>query len=126
MVRRMRLEGVVPEGLTLGQISALTQLQKRPGQTNAELARHDRITPQAMSVMVSALVKKGLIARERDGQDGRRHRLSITDAGAEILHTAQKRRTDWLVAELDEKLTPQEQQELAKALEYVSRLAPSS
>jgi DNA-binding MarR family transcriptional regulator len=79
---RSELERVTSiAGLTAIQYTALTALQRHPGITTAELARNSFVRAQSMAEMVSGMVQRGLISRERDPNDGRHYLLSLTAKG---------------------------------------------
>ncbi|MBB2891853.1 MarR family winged helix-turn-helix transcriptional regulator [Flexivirga oryzae] len=74
-----------PAGLTALQYTALTVLERHPGLTAARLARNSFVTAQSMADMVTSLLRRGLIERNRDPQDRRRLVLSLTDDGHRVL-----------------------------------------
>lgn len=74
-----------PGNLTALQYTALTVLARREHLTAAELARHSFVTPQSMGDLVSALLQRGLIERDRDPDNRRRLVISLTSSGHEVL-----------------------------------------
>jgi DNA-binding MarR family transcriptional regulator len=84
---RSRLDEVLrPGGLTTLQYTALTVLQRHPASlTSAQLARNSFVTAQTMADMVSALLDRGLIERNRDPADRRRLVLTLTPEGEALL-----------------------------------------
>ncbi|HWC21040.1 MAG TPA: MarR family transcriptional regulator [Flexivirga sp.] len=74
-----------PAGLTALQYTALTVLERHPGLTAARLARNSFVTAQSMADMVTTLLKRGLIERYRDPNDGRRLVITLTDDGRRLL-----------------------------------------
>jgi DNA-binding MarR family transcriptional regulator len=83
---RSRLDEMFrPLGLTAGQYTALTVLERDPDLTSAQLARNSFVTSQSMADMVTALEMQGLIERHRDPDDRRRLVLSLTTAGRRLL-----------------------------------------
>ncbi len=83
---RAHLDDVLrPAGITALQYTALTVLDRRDGLTSAELARNSFVTPQAMGDLVTALERRGLIAREHDPAHRRRLLITLTDAGHALL-----------------------------------------
>jgi len=84
---RSRLDEVLrPGGLTTLQYTALTVLQRHPASlTSAQLARNSFVTAQTMADMVSALLDRGLIDRNRDPADRRRLVLTLTPEGEALL-----------------------------------------
>jgi DNA-binding MarR family transcriptional regulator len=84
---RSRLDDLLrPSGLTVVQYTALTVLQRHPASlTSAQLARNSFVTAQTMADMVSALLDRGLIERQRDPADRRRLVLALTPDGEALL-----------------------------------------
>lgn len=74
--------------LTTPQYAVLSQLELRPGISNAELARASFITAQTMHGIVSKLEKRNLIKRENDPQHGRILCAELTDEGIKTLQKA--------------------------------------
>lgn len=74
-------------GLNPAQWSALRYLARSdgPGCTVSALAQHQGVTAPTASETVSALVRKELVARNPSSSDRRSHRLSLTEAGMELL-----------------------------------------
>lgn len=85
---RVEIERVTTiAGLTAIQYTALTALERHPGITAAQLARNSFVRAQSMAEMVSGMVQRGLITRERDQRDGRHYLLSLTPAGAALVES---------------------------------------
>jgi DNA-binding MarR family transcriptional regulator len=85
---RVELERVTSiAGLTAIQYTALTALERHPGITAAQLARNSFVRAQSMAEMVSGMVQRGLITRERDPRDGRHYLLSLTSAGGALVES---------------------------------------
>ena len=77
----IRLERVLPEGLSHAQFGVLTQLG-RGGEVNpAELARAFHVTKGAITNTLQRLEAQGFVTVEPDAADGRRKRISVTPAG---------------------------------------------
>ena len=87
-LRRHLDEGVRPYGLTWQQYTLLSVLRARGGLSNAQLARRSFITPQSMSEVIGALVRKGFIRREAHPTHGRILRTELTEQGAQVLAAA--------------------------------------
>ena len=122
MARRLRQEGAALEGLSLAQMSVLSYLARSPGQTNADLARDEQITPQSMSSIVHELIVSEFVSRKNDEKDGRLKRLYLTPKGTQALKSARERRTEWLAKNIDGSFSPQQQAALLKAVEELSVL----
>jgi DNA-binding MarR family transcriptional regulator len=87
-------------GVTSGQVSLLFTIDRQPGVGVRELAAQEHVSPAAMSRHIRTLVDRGLIRREGDPADGRRHRLHVTDEGKQVIRRVKSRRTEWLAERL--------------------------
>jgi DNA-binding MarR family transcriptional regulator len=84
---RTRLdEAVAANGVTTPQYIALSILRERDGLSNAQLARWTYVTPQAMSLVLSALERRRLVRRRQDPRHRRVLRTSVTTRGLRVLH----------------------------------------
>jgi DNA-binding MarR family transcriptional regulator len=85
-VRTAIHERVRPHGLTTLQYTTLSVLAAR-GQplSNAQLARRAYMTPQAMSEVIEALERKGLIRRDRQTHRRRAYPATPTAKGRRVL-----------------------------------------
>jgi DNA-binding MarR family transcriptional regulator len=84
-VRQALDEVVAQADLTTLQYTALTVLERHPGITSADLARNSFVRAQTMAEMVTYLVDRGLVTRERDEHNRRQYLLSLSHEGREIL-----------------------------------------
>jgi DNA-binding MarR family transcriptional regulator len=85
----LRLERVLPEGLSHAQFGILTQLGRAHGDvTPAELARVFHVTKGAVTNTLQRLEAQGFVTVEPDPTDGRRKRIFVTPAGAAAHETA--------------------------------------
>jgi DNA-binding MarR family transcriptional regulator len=87
-------------GVTAGQVSLLFTIDRQPGVGVRELAAQERVSPAGMSRHVSKLVAGGLVRREENAADARRHGLHVTDDGKRIIRRVKSRRTEWLASRL--------------------------
>ncbi|NEM91943.1 MarR family winged helix-turn-helix transcriptional regulator [Galbitalea soli] len=67
-------------GLTHAGLIVLDFLQAGP-QSQIDLARLARVETQTMSRTIERLERQGLLAREKDARDRRRHVVTLTPAG---------------------------------------------
>lgn len=74
-------------GLNPAQWAALRYLARAEGAgcTVSALAHHQGVTAPTASETVSALVRKDLLVRSPSSSDRRSHRLSLTQAGIDLL-----------------------------------------
>jgi len=83
---RDALDGVVAAAdLTTIQYTALTVLERHPGITSAELARNSFVRAQTMAEMVTYLLGRGLVSRERDESNRKQYLLTLTSEGQRVL-----------------------------------------
>ena len=83
---RQALDDVVATAdLTTLQYTALTVLQRHPGMTSAELARNSFVRAQTMAEMITYLLGRGLVARERDKNNRKQYLLTLTPEGQRVL-----------------------------------------
>jgi DNA-binding MarR family transcriptional regulator len=120
--RRLR-EQAGPEDLTWSQKSVLIRLEREGPATVTTLARAEGVRPQSMGATVSTLERAGLVTGSPDPADGRQTILSLTTKCREWIRASRAAREDWLFRAIQAKLAPQEQDELARALVLLNRLA---
>ncbi len=78
-----------PLGLTLPEFVCLRILSIAPGQSNAELARHINVSPQAMNNVVRRLQERGAVRRPAAVASGRALPAELTADGAALLSQAE-------------------------------------
>jgi DNA-binding MarR family transcriptional regulator len=89
-------------GVTTAQIFVLRQLAERDGLSLGEIASRTLTRQSTVSVVVTRLVKQGLVRRDRALDDRRRLELSLTAAGRRVLERAPEPTTGRLLSALDE------------------------
>lgn len=82
-------EQLRPLGLTVPQAEFLAAVAAMPGCSGADAARACHITPQTGTILLRNLTAQGLITAVRIAGAGRRHIITVTDAGHEALAKAQ-------------------------------------
>jgi MarR family transcriptional regulator, transcriptional regulator for hemolysin len=116
-----RTRGTSAAGITSREASFLTHIGDE-GASPAALARHIGIRPSTLSAALAALERRGLVRVERDGSDGRRRRVHLTEAGraaiAEDSVLDQAR-----VAALLERLDPAERTRAVEGLRLLAEAA---
>lgn len=101
--------------------AVLAGLDLKPGQSNADIAKTERVSPQAINVAVRSLVEQGLVNVAADPLDARRRMLSLTDEGRTLIHRVRDDKNAWLGQRLAA-LTDEERGRLAGALEVMHKL----
>src|SRR5829696_9967640 len=87
------------------QFHILGLLHDHGGLAQAELVREIDVAPSILVTLLNPLEADGLVARERDPADRRRHLVTLTAAGKRALDSAsraQKETEDQLFASLDD------------------------
>jgi DNA-binding MarR family transcriptional regulator len=119
--RRLRDQAHVGD-LTPSQVSVLLRLEKDGAATASSLARADGMRPQSMGPIIAALEDAGLVSGGPHPTDGRQTLLSLTDACRKWVEEGRAARQDWLTRTLQARLSPEEQDQLAEAVELLKRL----
>jgi DNA-binding MarR family transcriptional regulator len=119
--RRLREQASAGD-LTPSQAAVLRHLSQNGPATVTTLARLEGVRSQSMGATVAGLEALGLIKGSPDAKDGRQTILSLTPACRELIRTGRAARHDWLLREIETKLTAEEQAQLAFALHLLNRL----
>lgn len=117
--RRIRFESshdVAPH-----QFSVLCRLEEAP-RTPGELAEIERVAKPSMTRTVGALVDRGLVLRQDDPLDGRSVILSLSEEGRRSVRAIRRKRDAWMASRVA-RLTPEEQDVLARATEILAKVA---
>jgi DNA-binding MarR family transcriptional regulator len=117
--RRVRYESshdVAPH-----QFSVMCRLEEAP-RTPGELAEIERVAKPSMTRTVGALVVRGLVLRQDDPLDGRSVILSLSEDGRRSVKAIRRRRDAWMASRVA-RLTPEEQDVLARATEILAKVA---
>jgi DNA-binding MarR family transcriptional regulator len=120
--RRLREQGG-REDLTPSQVSVVLRLEKDGAATVSGLARAEGMRPQSMSAIVASLQDAGLVASSADPNDGRQTLMSLSRRCAKLLRESRAARQDWLTTVILERLSAEEQRQLATAIGLLGRLA---
>ena len=109
--------------LTPSQVSVLLRLEKDGPAAVSALARAEGMRPQSMSAIVAALLEARLVGGSPDPRDGRQTLISLSRKCERFLKQGRAARQDWLTTTIRKKLTVQEQEKLAAAVDMLARLA---
>jgi DNA-binding MarR family transcriptional regulator len=85
VVRRALNDRLAAHDLTVPAFTALSVLRRRPGLSNAQLARRALVTPQSMNELIQRMLERGLIERSVDPNHNRVLRTRLSPSGAELV-----------------------------------------
>ena len=119
--RRLREQGDAGD-LPPSQIAVIVRLDREGPMTVTGLAKAEGVRSQSMGATVAALEAAGMLAGAPHPTDGRQTLLSLTPACLRLLHDGRAARQDWLLRTVQERLTPDEQGQLAAAFSLLHRL----
>jgi DNA-binding MarR family transcriptional regulator len=122
LIRRWR-EQAHEGDFTNSQKSLILRLERDGPATVSMLARAEGVRPQSMRITVAALVAAGVVTGKPDPKDGRQTFLRLTPSFLKILKAGRASKEDWLFRALKTQLAPHEQEQLAAAVNLLSRLA---
>jgi len=111
--------------LTLAQLSILLTLLDRGPIRMTELAAHERVRTPTTTVAIRRLEKLGLVKRSRDPSDLRAVLVNVTPRGLVQHREALEARRKVLIAMMA-KLTPEDIDNISKALAPLEKLATSN
>lgn len=110
------------DGLGSTGVAVLGQLHRRGALTASEIAAAERVQPQSLTRVLASLEEQGLIAREQDTQDRRRHTIELTGDGRQLLREHMKSSDDWLAEAIETRLNPTERAVLQLAAGILDQL----
>ena len=110
------------DGLGSTGVAVLGQLHRRGSLTASEIAAAERVQPQSLTRVLASLEEQGLISRQQDAEDRRRHSIELTPAGRELLREHMKSSDDWLAEAIAQRLNPTEQAVLQLAAGILDQL----
>jgi len=122
LIRRGREQAHAGD-FTNAQKSVILRLERDGPATVSMLARAEGVRPQSMRITVAALETADVVSGKPDPKDGRQTFLRLTPSFLKILKTGRAAKEDWLFRALKTQLAPREQEQLAAAVNLLSRLA---
>jgi len=122
LTRRLR-DKAPPGDLSWSQARVLGRLEREGPATLTALARAENMRSQSMGAIVGPLEEAGLVAGAPDPSDGRQTILSATESGQTYVRENRRTRDDWLAGRIRAELTREEQDEVARALTLLERIA---
>lgn len=118
LIRRFRAEASLP----VPQLQALGLVARLGPRTTSQLAADERVRPQSMAQTVAQLEEAGLVERRPDPNDGRQQLIVLTERGEASITEFRQTAEAWVAEAVAERLTPEEQRELARGVELLGRL----
>jgi DNA-binding MarR family transcriptional regulator len=121
--RRLRHELPSVRGVSRSAVQVLRVVARAPEPSPSDVAEKLRMTSSNVAAALRELESAGLVDRGRDPEDGRRVRLSITAAGADVVSCLHAERDTWLGRAIEALLSDDDQVTLLRAGELMQRLA---
>jgi DNA-binding MarR family transcriptional regulator len=119
--RKLREQGGEND-LRPSQVSVLLRIEKDGPAAVSTLARAEGMRPQSMSAIVTSLLELGLVTGSPDPNDRRQTLMSLSRKCQKMLSDGRAARQDWLTTTIQKKLSSQEQETLASAVDLLARL----
>jgi DNA-binding MarR family transcriptional regulator len=110
------------DGLTHGQLSALSTIVRRGPLRPGEIARLETVAPPTVTRLVAGLERLGLVERVPDPADGRSFWVHGTPRGEQAVLRARAERADRIEA-LMESLDGTQRAAIVNALDALERIA---
>jgi DNA-binding MarR family transcriptional regulator len=104
------------------QVSVVLRLEKDGPATVSSLARAEGMRPQSMSAIITPLLEAGLVNGSPDPNDRRQTLMSLSRKCQKLLKHGRAARQDWLTTTIQKKLSSQQQEKLAAAVNLLARL----
>jgi DNA-binding MarR family transcriptional regulator len=104
------------------QVSVLLRLEKDGPAAVSSLARAEGMRPQSMSAIITSLLEAELVSGSPDPNDGRQTLMSLSRKCQKLLKEGRAAKQDWLTTTIQKKLSSQEQEKLAVAVDLLARL----
>jgi DNA-binding MarR family transcriptional regulator len=119
--RKLREQGERSDW-TPSQVSVLLRLEMDGPAAVSSLARAEGMRPQSMSAIITSLLEAGWVAGSPDPNDRRQTLMSLSRKCQKLLKDGRAAKQDWLTTTIQKKLSSQEQERLAAAVNLLARL----
>lgn len=119
LARRLRQESEPSVSPT--QLALLATIERAGALTLGELADVERVRPPTVTAAIGRLEDEGLVRRQRDDDDGRVTRVSVTPAGRQMLERTRSRKTAYLERRLAS-LSAADRAALERAADVLERI----
>lgn len=121
IIKKRGRDILVDFGITSPQFNALLALREQPNMTMGELCEKLFLACSTATDLIDRMEKNGFLERNRDAQDRRVIRLSISEKGQDVIREVLAARRRY-VASMLEKLTSEEIEQLAHSLDKLHSL----
>lgn len=105
-LRRISAEGDAAAAVKFNELIVLLRLSHEGALSPSDIARHEKVTSQAIANVVRDLETRGLITRDAHSTDGRRTLIALTRAGRAALASHDQAAAHAMVETLDESFSP--------------------
>ena len=126
VARRLRAiySSVKEDGdISFTELGVLHRLHREGPASPGELAGHERVTAQAVSITLRSLLERGLVDRVREGTDKRRATVSITPLGVDALHLREQALLGRLGDVMEQHLTGPQKQRIPAVIDVLDSIA---
>ncbi|WP_432968588.1 MarR family winged helix-turn-helix transcriptional regulator [Dactylosporangium sp. CA-233914] len=119
---RARLHRLPSGDLTPSQASVLLRLRRDGASSTTVLALAEGVRSQSMTATLNALEERGLIERAPDPDDGRRHIITLSEAGRRRTAADKHDRGEWLAQEIQRRYSEEQLTVINEALALLAEL----
>ncbi|MDQ8045801.1 MAG: MarR family transcriptional regulator [Solirubrobacteraceae bacterium] len=121
-LRRLLQELTGALDFTPSQTAVLSQLIRNGAASTSDLAAAERIRPQSMAALLTALEERQMIERRADPSDGRRQLIDLSEHGRALIEDDRHAREEWLAQTFERDFTERERQTVIEAFALLERL----
>jgi DNA-binding MarR family transcriptional regulator len=100
----------------------LSRLERDGPSTVTALAKAEGMRPQSMGATIRDFEAAGHVTGTPDPQDGRQTLWAVTPKARELVLAARAARQDWLLAAIQKNYSPEEQDDIARAVKLLERI----
>lgn len=122
-LRRISAEGDAEGAVKFTQLIVLLRLLHDGALSPSDIARHEKVTSQAVAAVVRDLETRGLVTRDAHSTDGRRTVIALTRAGRRELASHDQAAAHAMVEVLGKSFSPGEIRRLSSVIPLLNRLA---
>jgi DNA-binding MarR family transcriptional regulator len=122
-LRRVSAEGDAEGAVKFTELIVLLRLSHEGALSPSDIARHEKVTSQAIAAVVRDLETRGLVTRDAHSTDGRRTVIALTRAGRAAIASHDQASAHAMVEILGERFSAGEIRRLASVIPLLNRLA---